>query len=200
MKNVLCPAEKSSVIWAKPHSRSLAEQFGRTECSVNHYLLNCNLMQKPQFKYVNSLKIKFFDNFNFWNSLFWIWALFFLTPKCNRVQPKKLFDFIKNLFCYLCLTASNVGYNICPLRNLVHKKFGPHEYWFLHENALEWFLCRDQISPGPFQLYSKSGVILLASYLRPFLHSWIICQNPFRTSLETAPTGLTWPQRPSVVG
>ena len=38
MKNVLCSAEKSSVIWAEPHSRSLAEQFGRTERSVDHYL------------------------------------------------------------------------------------------------------------------------------------------------------------------
>ena len=34
MKNVLCSAEKSSVIWAEPHSRSSAKQFGRTERSV----------------------------------------------------------------------------------------------------------------------------------------------------------------------
>jgi hypothetical protein len=27
-----------SVIWAEPHSRSSAEQFGLTECSVGHYL------------------------------------------------------------------------------------------------------------------------------------------------------------------
>ena len=33
-KKVLCSAEKSSVIWAEPHSRSSAEQFGRTERSV----------------------------------------------------------------------------------------------------------------------------------------------------------------------
>ena len=38
MKKVLCSAEKSSVIWAEPHSRSSAEQFGRTERSVYHYL------------------------------------------------------------------------------------------------------------------------------------------------------------------
>ena len=37
MKKVLCSAEKSSVIWAEPHSRSSAEQFGRTERSVYHY-------------------------------------------------------------------------------------------------------------------------------------------------------------------
>ena len=37
MKKVLCSAEKSSVIWAEPHSRSSAEQFGRTERSVDHY-------------------------------------------------------------------------------------------------------------------------------------------------------------------
>ena len=37
MKNVLCSAEKSSVICAEPHSRSSAEQFVRTERSVNHY-------------------------------------------------------------------------------------------------------------------------------------------------------------------
>ena len=37
MKNVLCSAEKSSVIWAEPHSRSSAEQFGRTERTVGHY-------------------------------------------------------------------------------------------------------------------------------------------------------------------
>ena len=35
-KKVLCSAEKSSVIWAKPHSRSSAEQFCRTERSVDH--------------------------------------------------------------------------------------------------------------------------------------------------------------------
>ena len=37
MKKVLCSAEKSSVIWAEPHGRSLAEQFGRTERSVGYY-------------------------------------------------------------------------------------------------------------------------------------------------------------------
>ena len=37
MKKVLCSAEKSSVIWAEPHSRSSAKQFGRTERSVSHY-------------------------------------------------------------------------------------------------------------------------------------------------------------------
>ena len=36
-KKVLCSAEKSSVIWAEPHSGSSAEQFGRTERSVGHY-------------------------------------------------------------------------------------------------------------------------------------------------------------------
>ena len=36
-KNVLCSVEKSSVIWAERHSRSLAEQFGQTERSVDHY-------------------------------------------------------------------------------------------------------------------------------------------------------------------
>ena len=37
MKKVLCSAEKSSVIWAEPHSRSSDEQFGQTEHSVGHY-------------------------------------------------------------------------------------------------------------------------------------------------------------------
>ena len=36
-KKVLCYAEKSSVIWAEPHSRSSAEQFDRTEHSFDHY-------------------------------------------------------------------------------------------------------------------------------------------------------------------
>ena len=36
-KKVLCSAEKSSVIWAEPHSKSSAEQFDRTERSVYHY-------------------------------------------------------------------------------------------------------------------------------------------------------------------
>ena len=35
-KKVLCSAEKSSVIWAEPHSKSSAEQFDRTERSVYH--------------------------------------------------------------------------------------------------------------------------------------------------------------------
>ena len=35
---VLCVfCRKNSVIWAKPHSRSSAQQFGRTECLVGHY-------------------------------------------------------------------------------------------------------------------------------------------------------------------
>ena len=38
MKKVLCSAEKSSVIWAEPHSRRSAEQFGR---SLDHeYISN----------------------------------------------------------------------------------------------------------------------------------------------------------------
>ena len=36
-KKLLCSAEKKSVIWAEPHSRSSAEQFSRTEHSVSHY-------------------------------------------------------------------------------------------------------------------------------------------------------------------
>ena len=36
-KKVLCSAEKSSVIWAKPDSKSSAKQFGRTKRSVGHY-------------------------------------------------------------------------------------------------------------------------------------------------------------------
>ena len=36
MKKVLCSADKSSVVWAEPDSRSSAEQFGRTERSVGH--------------------------------------------------------------------------------------------------------------------------------------------------------------------
>ena len=32
--------KKSSVFWAEPHSRSSAEQFGRTERSVDHYFGN----------------------------------------------------------------------------------------------------------------------------------------------------------------
>ena len=42
MKNVLCSVEKSSVIWAEPHSRSSAEQFGWTERSVDHYYADSN--------------------------------------------------------------------------------------------------------------------------------------------------------------
>ena len=37
IKKKLCSAEKSSVIWAEPHSRSLAKKFGQTERSVGHY-------------------------------------------------------------------------------------------------------------------------------------------------------------------
>ena len=37
-KKVLCSAEKSSVIWAEPHSRSSAKQFCRSERSVGHYI------------------------------------------------------------------------------------------------------------------------------------------------------------------
>ena len=40
-KKVLCSAEKSSVIWAEPHGKSSAEQFGRTERSVGHYFRIC---------------------------------------------------------------------------------------------------------------------------------------------------------------
>ena len=39
-KNVLCSAEKISVIWAEPHSRSSAEQVGPTKLSVGHYLVS----------------------------------------------------------------------------------------------------------------------------------------------------------------
>ena len=37
-KKVLCSAEKSSDIWAEPHSRSLAEQFSQTVRLVGPYL------------------------------------------------------------------------------------------------------------------------------------------------------------------
>ena len=40
MKNVLCSAEKSSVIWAEPDSKSSAEQFNRTERSVYPYYVD----------------------------------------------------------------------------------------------------------------------------------------------------------------
>ena len=37
-KKVLCSAEKNSVIWAEPHGRSSAKQFGRTKrLSVNTF-------------------------------------------------------------------------------------------------------------------------------------------------------------------
>ena len=36
-KKGLCSAEKGSVIWAEPNSRSSADQFGQTERSVGHY-------------------------------------------------------------------------------------------------------------------------------------------------------------------
>ena len=52
-KKVLCSAEKSSVIWAEPHSRSSAEQFGRTERSVGHYFseyMNFNSLTKKILK------------------------------------------------------------------------------------------------------------------------------------------------------
>ena len=42
-KKVLCSAEKSSVIWAEPHSRSSAKQFGQTERSVGHNCTEKNL-------------------------------------------------------------------------------------------------------------------------------------------------------------
>ena len=45
MKKVLCSAEKSSVIWAKPHSRSSAELFGWTEWLVGPYLPVCRNLQ-----------------------------------------------------------------------------------------------------------------------------------------------------------
>ena len=44
-KKVLCSAEKSSDIWAEPHSRSLAEQFGQSELSVGHYLEDTQRLQ-----------------------------------------------------------------------------------------------------------------------------------------------------------
>ena len=37
-EKVLCSAEKSSVIWAEPHSRGSAEQFCRSERLVSHCL------------------------------------------------------------------------------------------------------------------------------------------------------------------
>ena len=40
LKKVLCSAEKSSVIWAKHHSRSSAQQFGQTERSDGHFHSN----------------------------------------------------------------------------------------------------------------------------------------------------------------
>jgi hypothetical protein len=47
-KKVLCSAEKSSVIWAEPHNRSSAEQFGRTERSVYHYCMGSLLVALGQ--------------------------------------------------------------------------------------------------------------------------------------------------------
>ena len=60
MKKVLCSAEKSSVIWAKPHTRSLAEQFGQTEHSVGHYFLHST----PTGKEINYILLFDFRNFS----------------------------------------------------------------------------------------------------------------------------------------
>ena len=38
-KKVLCSAEKSSVIWAEPHSRCSTKQFDRTERLVRYYIV-----------------------------------------------------------------------------------------------------------------------------------------------------------------
>ena len=45
-KKVLCSAEKSSVIWAEPHSRSSAEQFGRTKRSRTGLDIKIDIVQK----------------------------------------------------------------------------------------------------------------------------------------------------------
>ena len=51
MKKVLCSAEKSSVIWAEPHSRSSAEQFCQTERLFGHYfaVIRGNSNEKMKF-------------------------------------------------------------------------------------------------------------------------------------------------------
>ena len=56
-KKVLCSAEKSSVIWAEPHSRSSAALFGRTERWVGHYLYHQMLIKYPNYFSKASSKI-----------------------------------------------------------------------------------------------------------------------------------------------
>ena len=45
-----CNTKKSSVIWAEPHSRSSAEQFGWTKRSVGHYVkFQCDKSRNTEF-------------------------------------------------------------------------------------------------------------------------------------------------------
>ena len=51
-KKVLCSAEKGSVIWAEPNSRSSAEQFCRTKRSVGIYVCYYKLVQtRPNLRF-----------------------------------------------------------------------------------------------------------------------------------------------------
>ena len=34
MNKVLCPADKSSIMWANPHNRSSAEEFSQTQANI----------------------------------------------------------------------------------------------------------------------------------------------------------------------
>ena len=78
VKKVLCSAEKSSVIWAEPHSKSSTEQFNRTEHSVYHqYLAACT---KPkQSNQIGSLDF-------FW-SVYSSSTTFYLVFICHSQKP-----------------------------------------------------------------------------------------------------------------
>ena len=79
-KKVLCSAEKSSVIWAEPHSRSSAEQFCRTERSVDHYIT------VPKRTASNKLStVSHFEQFL--KNWFSVWQAG--EKKCNGQLPKQ---------------------------------------------------------------------------------------------------------------
>jgi len=52
-KKVMFSAEKGSVIWAEPNSKSSAKQFCQTEWSVGHYVDPLYIYKMfPKFKFV----------------------------------------------------------------------------------------------------------------------------------------------------
>ena len=112
LKNVLCSAEKSSVIWAEPHSRSSAELFGRTERSVGHYrtaIIDSMAIfnEKNHFKCIFGLNLKkkeYTYNTKFLHHMDVNFGSFFLCAKiclvchdspCEYQTLYHLFDYVK---------------------------------------------------------------------------------------------------------